>query len=83
MSEQPNTARGIPDATVWWLAAGVLLEFGALLILWLGTAPWTDYAFWVLMVLAAAAVTAAGIRWIDQEFADSARPDSERRRAHE
>jgi len=51
-----------------WAGIAVGLECASVLTLWLGTAPWTDDAFWVLFTLFWVASTVCGIKWIDREM---------------
>ena len=55
---------GPPTEAVAYLCAGASLEAASLLTLWLGTAPWTDYAFIALICTALVALTVGAIVWI-------------------
>lgn len=56
-----------------WAAIAVGLLWASLFTLWLGTAPWTDDAFWVLFSLAGVAGVWSGIELTDREYADGAK----------
>lgn len=46
-------------------ATGAL--WAALLMLWLGTAPWTDYASFALLAVSACLFVLAGFAWMDED----------------
>ncbi|MGW2048578.1 hypothetical protein ACWCPF_25855 [Streptomyces sp. NPDC001858] len=61
-----NSSQGPSVTVVAALAVGAVLSCVAVLMLWLGTEPWTDYAALAAGCLAFAAILLSGFTWIDE-----------------
>ncbi|MEV0556194.1 hypothetical protein AB0I27_22430 [Streptomyces sp. NPDC050597] len=55
---------------IGFLFAGLAAMGASILVLWLGTRPWTDYLFIALFSLAMTLYFMAGKTWVDRQFAE-------------